>query len=486
MNMKQYFQSGSLKNISISSIFCLLTYITVNAQKRPNILFILTDDLGKEWVSTYGARDVETPNIDYLAKTGLVFNNFYSMPQCTPSRICMLTGQYPFRNGWINHWDVPRWGGGAFFDWEKNPDLGVLMKSLGYKTVAAGKWQVNDFRVQPDAMTHHGFDDYCMWTGYEEGNPASAERYWDPYIHTKTGSKTYKGKFGEDIFSDFLINFMRENKEEPMFIYYPLCLTHRPFTSTPAEPFVTGALESHKAMVRYMDFIVGKMIQALDNLEIRDNTIIVYTTDNGTDGSIVGNLNGREVRGGKLKTTENGICEPFIVNCPGIVPQRVSNALADLTDIVPTFTDLAGGKLPDSFVFDGTSLKDVILGKTLDSRREWIMAMGGNDYSSEAQLSEKGLENEYIFRDRVIRNKRFKLYLSSRKEPVKLVDVISDPEEKFNLINDPSPFIKDALKSLVRVGKSFPDRDGDPLYSPLPKEPWDKPVSVKSQVWKKR
>ncbi|HCO83443.1 MAG TPA: N-acetylgalactosamine 6-sulfate sulfatase, partial [Arenibacter sp.] len=133
-------------------------------QGPPNILFILVDDLGKEWISSYGAEDIETPNIDALAKSGLKFNNVYSMPQCTPTRVTLLTGQYPFRHGWVNHWDVPRWGGGAHFDETENPTLVNEMKRAGYKTCIAGKWQIDDFRVEPDALEKVGFDEYCMWT----------------------------------------------------------------------------------------------------------------------------------------------------------------------------------------------------------------------------------------------------------------------------------------------------------------------------------
>lgn len=91
--------------------------------EKPNIVFVLLDDLGKEWVSCYGAKDIETPHFDQLAKQGIRFDNFYSMPQCTPTRVAFMTGQYPFRNGWVNHWDVPRWGGGCHFDWKKNPSV---------------------------------------------------------------------------------------------------------------------------------------------------------------------------------------------------------------------------------------------------------------------------------------------------------------------------------------------------------------------------
>ena len=451
--------------------------------KKPNILFILTDDLGKEWVSSCGAEGIETPNIDRLANTGLSFGNFYSMPQCTPSRITLFTGQYPFRHGWVNHWDVPRWGGGAHFDWKKNPGIALAMQSAGYKTAAVGKWQVNDFRVQPEAMVSHGFDDYCMWTGGEAGNPASDERYWNPYIHTKSGSKTYEGQFGEDIYSDFLVDFLKTNRDKPMFLYYAMCLTHTPFTSTPNEPHVTEKYDCHKAMVRYMDFCVGKMVKALDDLGLRENTIIIFTTDNGTDGSITGRMNGREVQGGKAKTTENGICEPFIVNCPGLVPQgKFTNALGDLTDLFPTFVELAKGKMPNQYTFDGVSLTDVILGKTEDSPRKWIMAMGGQN---NAALSEKGVENQYRFRDRVIRDQEYKLFVSPEKKPEKLVHLKNDPEEKHNLWPSDDPAVKAVMKKFWKVVEQMPEKDNDPIYTPLSPQPWDVDVTVKSQEWKK-
>ncbi|MHC4542389.1 MAG: sulfatase-like hydrolase/transferase, partial [Planctomycetota bacterium] len=205
---------------------------------RPNILFIMVDDLGKEWISCYGAEDVETPNIDALAQTGMRFENAYSMPQCTPSRATLLTGQYPWRTGWVNHWDVPRWGVG-YFDWaiRENTTFARVMRAAGYATAAAGKWQMNDFRIAPDFMSKHGFDDWCMWTGYEAGNPPSGKRYWDAYINTlQDGSKTYSGRFGPDVYTDYLTDFMRKHKDRPMMLYFPMALTHGPLTATPAEP----------------------------------------------------------------------------------------------------------------------------------------------------------------------------------------------------------------------------------------------------------
>ncbi|MFZ9933409.1 MAG: sulfatase-like hydrolase/transferase [Chthoniobacterales bacterium] len=332
---------------------------------KPNILFIMVDDMGKEWAGCYGAEDIKTPNIDALAAGGMKFHNAYSMPACSPSRTTLLTGKYPNKTGWANHWDVPRWGVG-YFDWKKkeNTTFARLMKDLGYATCAAGKWQINDFRVEPQAMKKHGFDDWAMWTGSETGNPPSDNRYQDPYINTpEAGSKTYAGRFGPDIYTDRLIDFMRKHKEEPMCLYYPIPLVHNPFVPTPDEPNAKSRDDRHKAMLRYADKMVGRLVAELDELGLRDRTVIIFTSDNGTDPKITGTRNGQKTKGAKGELTEGAVNAPFIVNWPGTVPAGVeSPALTDLTDMLPTFVELGGGQVPADLDIDGSSIAPLILG----------------------------------------------------------------------------------------------------------------------------
>ena len=468
-------------------LFCLTLLILPFEQTfcdaRPNIMLILLDDLGKEWVSAYGASDIETPNIDELAASGMRFENAWSMPQCTPSRLSILTGQYPFRHGWVNHWDTPRWGD-AYYDWRLNPSLARIMRDAGYNTVSAGKWQVNDFRIEPDVMVKHGFDDYAMWTGYETGNPPSAERYWDPYIHTKEGSKTYEGVYGEDFFTQFILDFITKNRDSPWFAYYPMNLPHEPFVNSPLEPKAEGVLGKHKAMVRYADFLLGKIIDHLEEINELDNTIIIWTTDNGTHGALKGKLNGRIVRGGKQKITENGINAPFIVYGKELVPHGVvTDALVDFTDFLPTFVQLAGAKIPEDIAFDGESFADLILGKSNDSPRKYIVSMGG---LNEAERSDKGVENAFVFRNRVIRNKRYKLYANSSPEYGldKLIDLKNDPEEQKNIILSEDEHIVQIVGTFSNILKQMSPKDNDPIYTRRDPNPWDVEVSVKSQVWK--
>jgi arylsulfatase A-like enzyme len=469
--------------LAVSAVLiATLPAVGARTDHRPNILFILLDDLGKEWVSAYGAEEIKTPVADSLAAGGIKFNNFYVMPQCTPTRLTLMTGQEPFRHGWVNHWDVPRWGGGAHYDYVVNPSMVRGINEAGYATAVAGKWQVNDFRVQPEAMVEMGFDDYCMWTGWEEGNAPSAQRYWDPYIHTKAGSRTYPGKFGDDIFVDFLIDFMGQHRDEPMMLYYAMCLPHGPLVTTPSEPDVTSDLDKHKAMVRYADELTGRLVQALDDLGIRDDTIIIWTTDNGTSSNITGTRNGRRVQGGKAKTIEAGINSPFIVNAPGRTPVGIeSNALFTIADMLPTFAELAGAEVAPQFVYDGVSVADALLGKTERSPHEFIMAMGGRN---EAKLTDAGVENAYVYRDRVLRTERFKLYVDTNRTPEKLFDLESDPWEEHNIIKSTDPEAVAARVFLTRQLSRYPGRDSDPIYRPLPARAWDVPVTAESEVWK--
>ncbi len=438
--------------------------------KPPNLVLIMADDLGPEWISCYGAEGIETPNIDKLAEGGMRFRNAYSMPQCTPTRVTLLTGQYPFRHGWTNHWDVPRWGAGAHFDPELNITPARLLRDAGYATAIAGKWQINDFRVQPKILFRHGFDEWSVWTGGEGGNPASNERYWDPYVYTnKAQSRTYHGQFGPDIFNDFLVDFVRRNKEQPMLLYYPMALTHGPLVGTPHEPFADTPIEKHKAMVRYTDYLVGRLVKAFDDAGIRKHTIVFFTTDNGTSRRIRGRLNGRLIEGGKARLTENGPRQPFIVNGPGMVPGGLeTDELTDFSDLLPTFCELAGAPLPAGTQLDGRSIAKLLLGKQQTGPRDWILAMG----FGAATLDGRGVRGAKDYAPRVIRDKRYKIHVHDGKVR-ELYDLQRDAGETNNLLKSEVPEHRKALRKLLGVAETLPARDARPRYKPLPAQPWD-------------
>ena len=440
---------------------------SIEEVEKPNILFIMVDDLGKEWISSYGADSIKTPAIDQMAREGMKFHNAWSMPQCTPTRTALLTGKYPWKQGWVNHWDVPRWGHG-YFDWELNKTFATYMREAGYKTAAAGKWQINDFRLAPDAMKKHGFDEWLMWTGYETGIPASGKRYWDPYINDIEGSKTYEGAFGPDMFTDFLIDFMKKNKEEPMMMYYPMVLTHGPLVHTPDEPNSTGKAR-HKSMVRYTDKLVKKLLITIDELGIAEKTMVIFTTDNGTSRSITGWRNGREVKGAKGTKVEAGVCEPFIVKWPGKIPAgSESYALMDFTDLLPTFLDAAGMSAPDKELV-GTSILQVLLDKEEDTSREWIMALGHGP----GCLDEEGVRGINDYADRVIRDKEYKAWTEYDSKITRLHNIKNDPYEEENLLGNLNAQDQKALEKFQAILDKQPQRDGRPAYRPRAANEWD-------------
>jgi len=436
--------------------------------EKPNILFIMVDDLGKEWISTYGAEGVETPNIDKLAGRGMKFENAWCMPQCTPTRVTLLTGQYPFRHGWTNHWDVPRWGAGAHFDPSMNPSYPLALREAGYKTAAAGKWQIDDFRVEPRAMHEAGFDQWCMWTGYETGVKASAKRYADPYIATNGKSKTHEGKYGPDVYCDFLIDFMRQHKDGPMFLYFPMALTHGPFDPTPDAPDVKGK-QAFPEMVKYMDKLVGRLVAELDALGIADKTYLVFTTDNGSPGQSNTRL-GRVVRGAKTKMIEAGTAIPFVVVGPGVKQGVVTDALIDFTDIAPTFAELAGTALPKKHTIDGKSFAPLLTGKADDSTRDWVMSMGGHP----AKLHDGRVVPKDPYDERVLRDKRFKVWVDGKGEITKLFDMQADPWETTNLIDSKRHEHLTAIYKFDAVLGKFPEEDAAPAYKKNPAQPWDR------------
>ncbi len=446
------------------------------ADDRPNILFVMVDDLGKDWISSYGADEIETPHVDRLAATGMKFQNAWSMPQCTPTRVALLTGQYPFRTGWVNHWDVPRWGVG-YFDWERYTTFASVLKSAGYSTAISGKWQINDFRLEPKALEKHGFDDWCVWTGYEAGNPPSGERYWNPYIHTRDGSRTHADKFGPDVYCDFLIDAMERHREKPMLLYYAMTLTHGPLVDPPGAQASPDAPRKGRSrarfasMVRYTDRLVGRLIDALERLELRERTIVFFTTDNGSPKGVVGSIGGKKPRGGKGTKWEAGVCAPFIVSCPGRVPSGARvDAITDFTDLLPTFAELAGAKIPNGLVLDGKSIAPLLTGKAKTSPREWILAMGHGP----ARLDQDGVRGQADFTARVLRDERYKVWVDEKRAIQALYDLEKDPGEERNLVDSGQGSLRAVVKKFESIVSEFPPVDARPKYRKRAPNDWDR------------
>lgn len=442
---------------------------TVAMCDAPNVIFILIDDLGKEWVDYYGSEEVTLPNINSLVEQSVTFDNAYSTPQSTPSRVSLMTGQYPYNNGWVSSYDVPQWGHGANFDPAMNPCLPQQIKERGYATCAAGKWQLNDFRLQPDIMNTLGYDSYCMWTSIEGGNEASISQYWNPSIHMDGVSKVYEGEFGPDIYNSYVLDFLRENHDKPFYVYYPMALTHKPLVATPHHLDARSEYEMYTAMVQYADFLIGRLLDEVDALGIADNTYIILTSDNGSSWAYIGRREGRYIRGGKSYLSENGINVPLMVRGPGIEAGK-SNALVDFTDIYPTIMDMIGAKREVDKRVDGASFLPVLQSESKGSRK-WALSMGGLPGSIGEDLM---VRNVFAFRDRVIIGEEYKIYITIDRTIDRIYAIEEDPYEERNLIDDPQ-IVKLVTKKFAKVIAQLPEEDANPKYTKLKGSLFDMP-----------
>jgi arylsulfatase A len=353
---------------------------------RPNVILIMADDLGAKELACYGHPEHRTPNLDELARTGIRFETCYTACICHPTRFEIMTGQYGSTNG------VYQFAGRAGGPKPDSPEeqivnhltFGKVLKAAGYSTAMAGKWQLSG--KIPNLVVECGFDEYCMWAykhnlpegvqhqgGWEGAAGNKTSRYWHPSI-VKNGKyvPTTIDDYGPDMFADFVIDFATRHKDGPFFIYYPMALTHGPHYSTPLtnpdknEKFRNDKAKKFGENVEYMDHVVGRIVKALDELGVRDETIVMFTGDNGTGGE------------GKGTATELGARVPMIVNCPGRVQQvGASLALVDTTDVMPTLVELAKTSLPADHPIDGRSLVPILSGQQTEVR-QWVFSYLGD------------------------------------------------------------------------------------------------------------
>ena len=223
---------------------------------------------------------------------------------------------------------------------------------------------------------------------------------------------------------------------------------------------------------------MGRLVDTLDELKIRERTFIIFTTDNGTSGNLRGTVNGVRPSGGKASKYEGGVSEPFIVNCPGTVAAgSETDALTDFSDLLPTFAELGGATLPADTVSDGVSIAPVILGKADDTPRKWILAMG----HGAAVFDERGIHGQTPYVGRVLRDKRWKVWVNEQGQIDQLYDMQQDPLEQTNLLaaDGTGPAAAAAsLKILREAVAAMPAQDAQPRYLPRAANSWDmKPKS---------
>lgn len=434
--------------------FCLFSSCTKGIEessaKPPNVIFILADDLGYETITANGGESYLTPNIDQLAKEGMRFEHCYALPQCTPSRVQLLTGIYNVRN-YVNF---------GLLD-TSQVTMAQVFRSAGYTTGVVGKWQLGR---NPDNPAQLGFEDYLLWQvtasrvdslGWDPDRfPAQGvqaggrdNRFSQPVLDKNGELITYApDDYGPKVINDYALDFIERNNrdDKPFFLFYSMLLTHCPFSPTPDSPewmlddtsvmTYKGQARYFGDMVRYMDKMVGNINAKLEELGIAENTLLVFTGDNGTDTPIVSNFMGRQVAGAKTQTIDGGTRVPLIAKWPGVIaPGEVNSNLIDFSDFLPTMLEAVNVKLPESPDIDGKSFFAQLKGVS-DSPRSWVYNWYLHPARKEARV--------------FARNHRYKLY-----DTGEFYDVPADQLEErpiaIDQLTDQDRAVYEALKEVL-------------------------------------
>jgi arylsulfatase A-like enzyme len=334
---------------------------------KPNIIFIMADDLGYTDVACFGSKYYETPNIDRLASQGMKLLNHHHCQNCTPTRAALMSGQYGARTG------VYTVGGIDRFEWSNRPlrpvdnvtqlpldrdTIAQQLKAAGYATGMFGKWHIGERGAYHPSQ--RGFDEAIVSMGQHFN------------FATNPQTEYPEGQYLADFLTDRAVDFITRHKDEPFFLYLPHFAVHSPhdakaelierFKSKPGVDGHTNA--TYAAMIYSVDESVGRVMQTLDDLQLADNTVLIFTSDNGGVGGYVregikragGVTDNAPLRSGKGSLYEGGTREPFVVRWPGMTkPGSTCDVPTIHVDIFPTFLEIAAGPPPRQ-VLDGESL----------------------------------------------------------------------------------------------------------------------------------
>ena len=361
-------------NILLAS-FCLLGGSLAAAEpnaSKPNIIFILADDLGIGSLSCYGADHFKTPNIDKLATSGIRFEHCYSSPLCGPSRALLMTGRYAFRTGATSNPAT-----GPALKPANEIMMPTVLKPAGYVTAQVGKWA--QLPLDPGDW---GFNEYLRFKG--------SGQYWNtqPTARTYTlNGKEVRLKDGEylpDRMHEFVVDFITRYKDQPFYLYYSMSHIHSAILPTPDsspanKKLKEGAIPLYQDNVAYMDKLVGKLMAELDRLKLREKTIVIFASDNGTAPQYPEfcTIGGKRLSGCKGTMLEGGALVPMMISWPGTTPVgKVATNLISFCDFFPTLAELAGAKLPSGVTIDGKPFTPMFYGQTSgDWLRDWIFVL---------------------------------------------------------------------------------------------------------------
>lgn len=438
-------------------------------QKKPNFVFFLVDDLGWTDIAALGSSFYETPNVDRLVSQGMTFTNAYAAcPVCSPTRASIMTGKYPARTGITDYIGAPQPP-----NWKRNTPLlpaqyvdrlshdettiPEALKEGGYATFFAGKWHLGPEGWWPE---NHGFD--INKGGIDRGGPYGGKKYFSPYGNPRLEDGP-DGEHLPDRLASEAVKFIKENRKNPFLTYVSFYSVHTPLIARddlrqkyvekkkalPPDQQIWGEEPPRKvrlvqehavyaAMVEAMDAAVGKVLDALDEQGLADNTIVIFMSDNGglstSEGSPTSN---HPLRAGKGWMYEGGIREPMIIKWPGVTaPGSECNVPVTSTDFYPTMLDMAGLPLRPKQHVDGVSLAPLLDGKPLDrGPLFWHYPHYGNQGGTPSAA---------------VRDGDWKLIHFFEDHRLELYNLKDDIGEKHNLATEEPQKVKELRQKLIK------------------------------------
>jgi arylsulfatase A len=376
--------------VAVAASLLCATGLLAAAERKPNIVLIMADDFGYECVTANGGESYQTPNLDRLAATGMRFENCHVQPLCTPTRAQLMTGIYNLRN-YIDFGTLD----------PKATTFAHHLKQAGYVTGICGKWQLGQAKDLPQRF---GFDDAFLWQ-----HTRRPPRYANPGLERNGKEKDYSnGEYGPTLINEFALEFVTRHRERPFFLYYPMILTHDPFQPTPDsatwDPKAVGEgvnrdVKHFGEMTAYMDKMVGRLVAKLDELGLRENTLVIFLGDNGTGVSVTSRFKGGDYRGGKGTTTARGTHVPLIANWPSrIAAGKVNTDLISSVDFLPTVCEAAGVTPPSAKLIDGRSFFPQLMGKR-GQPREWLYSWYSRNGGGKADWEYVMTARHKLYRD---------------------------------------------------------------------------------------
>ena len=442
-----FFKIGLYTCLLLLLICCKpIDKVSFSKKKQPNIILVYVDDMGIGDASYTNGKTLKTPNIDRLAAEGKVFKQYYSnAPVCSPSRVAITTGMYPISwniNTFLSDKKFNEKCDQSDFLQTKAPSMARILKSGGYTTAHFGKWHMGGGRDVDNApsIADYGFDTFV--STYESPNPdlllTSTKWIWAKSDSIKRWERT-------GYFVDKTLGFLKNNPNTPCFINLWPDDVHSPWVPTPEslegnkKDFYT--LPNLQPVLEAFDFQIGRLLDGIKKLGVDENTIIIFSSDNGPSPSF-NRVRTNGLRGEKNSLYEGGILMPFIVRWPGTIKGNKvdNNSVIAAIDILPTVCNIAGIKDQSSFSFDGEDASVAFSSNTVFTRKKDLFW----EYGRNKNYNYPKGENRSL--QLATRFKNYKFYTNLQGDNVELYDLVSDPNEAKD-ISKLNPELIQKLKS---------------------------------------